>query len=61
NYYNNQRRHRGYGMNRMTPKLKITSVLFNSLNIIQPEKVTCTLQSHIFCHLLVNCAIIKML
>lgn len=45
-YYNNHRRHRGYGMNRMTPRLKIASVLFNSLYTIQLEKVTCTLQSH---------------
>ena len=45
-YYNNHRRHRGYGMNRMTPRLKIASVLFNSLYTAQLEKVTCTLQSH---------------
>lgn len=47
-YYNNQRRHRGYGMNRVTPGLKIASVLFNSLYTIRLEKVTCTLQSHSF-------------
>jgi transposase len=46
-YYNNQRKHRGYGMRRMTPRLKIISVLFNSLYNIQLDKVTCTLQSHI--------------
>ena len=45
-YYNNNRRHRGYGMNRMTPRLKIVSTLFNSLYNIQLDKVTCTLQSH---------------
>jgi transposase len=45
-YYNNHRRHGGYGMNRMTPRQKIASVLFNSLYNIRLEKVTCTLQSH---------------
>ena len=45
--YNHRRKHRGYGMNGMTPKLKIASTLFNSLNIIRLEKVTCTLQQHI--------------
>ena len=46
NHYNNYRKHRGYGMNRMTPRLKIISVLFNSLYTTQLDKVTCTLQSH---------------
>jgi len=42
NHYNNHRKHRGYGMNRITPRLKIISVLFNSLYTIQLNKVTCT-------------------
>jgi len=45
-YYNEQRRHGGYGMNRLTPVQKITASLFNSLNIILAEKVTLTLQSY---------------
>lgn len=45
-YYNEQRRHGGYGMNRLTPIQKIASALFNSLNIIPREKVTLTLQSY---------------
>lgn len=45
-YYNNHRPHRGYGMNKMTPRLKILSTLFNNLTNIPLEKVTCTLQSH---------------
>ena len=47
NYYNTKRKHSGYGMNRMTPQLKITSTLFNSLNFISyPQKVTLTLQQY---------------
>ena len=48
-YYNNHRRHRGYGMKGMTPRLKIAASLFNSLHTIQLEKVTCTLQSYNIC------------
>lgn len=45
--YNTKRKHSGYGMNRMTPQLKITSTLFNSLNFISyPQKVTLTLQQY---------------
>lgn len=45
-YYNEKRRHGGYGMNRLTPAQKIAACLFNSLNIIPLEKVTLTLQSY---------------
>ena len=49
NYYNTKRKHGGYGMNRMTPQLKITSTLFDSLPvIIYPQKVALTLQQYIF-------------
>ena len=44
-YYNERRRHGGYGMNRLTPFQKIAISLFNSLYIIPSEKVTLTLQS----------------
>ena len=47
-YYNEQRRHGGYGMNRLTPVQKITASLFNSLNIILVEKVTLTMQSYTY-------------
>jgi transposase InsO family protein len=50
NHYNTRRKHSGYGMNRMTPQLKITSTLFNSLNVINyPQKVTLTLQQYNSC------------
>lgn len=45
-YYNEKRRHGGYGMNRLTPIQKITSSLFNSLYVTPVEKVTLTLQSY---------------
>jgi len=45
-YYNEQRRHGGYGMNRLTPIQKLTSSLFNSLYIMPVEKVTLTMQSY---------------
>lgn len=47
-HYNTQRRHGGYGMNRMTPKQKIASTLFLSLNNINftPQKVTSTMQQY---------------
>lgn len=44
-WYNTKRKHSGYGMNRMTPQMKIAASLFNSLYIIPQEKVTLTLQS----------------
>ena len=47
-YYNEQRRHGGYGMNRLTPVQKIAASLFNSLNIIPLERVTLTMQSYKF-------------
>ena len=47
-YYNEQRRHGGYGMNRLTPVQKLTSSLFNSLYILPPEKVTLTMQLYIY-------------
>jgi len=45
-WYNTKRKHSGYGMNRMTPQMKITMSLFNSLYIIPRDKVTLTLQSY---------------
>lgn len=50
NEYNTRRKHYGYGMNGMTPYLKLTSSLFNSLAIQNsyPQKVTLTLQQYIY-------------
>ena len=48
NWYNTERKHSGYGMNRLTPKAKLASALFNSLYIIPQNRVTLTLQSYIF-------------
>ena len=51
-YYNTQRRHGGYGMNRMTPQQKIASTLFYSLsniNLTIPQKVTLTMQQYTSC------------
>ena len=45
-YYNEKRKHGGYGMNKLTPVQKLTSSLFNSLYIIPVEKVTLTMQSY---------------
>jgi len=45
-YYNEKRRHGGYGMNRLTPIQKLVSSLFNSLYIIPVKKVTLTMQSY---------------
>ena len=45
-YYNDNRKHYGYGMSGLTPKQKLTASLFNSLCIIDPKKVTLTLQSY---------------
>ncbi len=46
-HYNNNRRHGGYGMNRMTPNQKIASTLFESLNNINyPQSVTLTVQQY---------------
>jgi transposase InsO family protein len=45
-YYNEKRKHGGYGMNKLTPIQKLTSSLFNSLYIIPVEKVTLTMQSY---------------
>ncbi|MGQ9611187.1 MAG: integrase core domain-containing protein [bacterium] len=47
-YYNTQRKHQGYKMNRMTPYQKITSTMFLSLTNIYPQKITLTLQQYIF-------------
>lgn len=46
--YNGERKHYGYGMNGMTPDLKIASSLFNSLNVLNtyPQKVTSILQQY---------------
>lgn len=49
NYYNYERRHGGYGMNRLTPVQKLTqTLLYSTANqyIINPQLVTRTLQSH---------------
>lgn len=51
NYYNTNRKHSGYGMNRMTPQLKIASALFNSFTFnasldVVPTNVTLTLQQY---------------
>jgi len=50
NYYNTQRRHGGYKMNRMTPQEKIAYTLYLSLanNYLKeyPQKVTLTLQQY---------------
>lgn len=48
-WYNTERKHGGYGMNRLTPKVKLAGSLFNSLYIIPQEKVTLTLQSYKTC------------
>ena len=45
-WYNTERKHGGYGMNRMTPQLKLMSAMFNSLYILPRKKVTLTLQSY---------------
>ena len=48
-YYNTERRHGGYGMNRLTPKQKIVETLFLSLtnlNFNNPQKVTLTMQQY---------------
>ena len=46
-HYNTNRRHGGYGMNRMTPAQKIASTLFLSLNNINyPQNVTLTMQQY---------------
>jgi transposase InsO family protein len=48
-YYNFKRRHRGLGMNGLTPAQKITQTLLQSTAnelIINPQKVTGTLQSY---------------
>ena len=47
-YYNERRRHGGYGMHRLTPMQKLASSLFNSLYILPVEKVTLTMQSYNF-------------
>lgn len=45
-WYNTERKHSGYGMDRLTPRAKLAGALFNSLNIIPQYKVTLTLQSY---------------
>jgi len=49
-FYNSKRKHYGYGMNGMTPDMKIASSLFNSLNVLNtyPQKVTLILQQYKF-------------
>lgn len=50
-YYNNERKHGGYGMNRMTPNGKICSILAKKLINLHllpscPQKVTLTMQQY---------------
>lgn len=47
-HYNYQRKHGGYGMNRMTPAQKIAVSTLNnfSLSLIYPQKVTLTVQQY---------------
>ncbi|MEK7166475.1 MAG: integrase core domain-containing protein [Patescibacteria group bacterium] len=45
--YNDHRKHYGFGMSGLTPRQKLAGSLFNSLCIIQKEKVTLTLQTYI--------------
>jgi transposase InsO family protein len=45
-WYNTERRHGGYGMNRQTPTQKIASTMLQSLTLIHPQKVTGTLQQY---------------
>lgn len=45
-YYNYQRRHSGFGMNRLTPAQKIVSAWKNSLPIISTKNVTGILQQY---------------
>jgi transposase InsO family protein len=46
NYYNNKRRHTGYGMNKLTPQQKIVKTYLEHLAKVEQEKVTLTLQSY---------------
>ena len=48
-HYNYNRKHGGYGMNRLTPVQKITTTWFYSLNNSNLQKVTGTLQQHNLC------------
>ena len=45
--YNYHRKHGGFGMDRLTPVQKLISVWIQSLNYINPKKVTGTLQQYI--------------
>ena len=50
-YYNGQRRHGGYGMNRQTPNDKIVSILaknqiYHYMSSSYPQKVTLTMQQY---------------
>ncbi|MDD4352430.1 MAG: hypothetical protein PHU71_05680, partial [Candidatus Gracilibacteria bacterium] len=42
-------KHSGYGMNRLTPVQKMATTWFYSLNNLNLQKVTGTLQQHISC------------
>ncbi|MDD4352050.1 MAG: hypothetical protein PHU71_03665, partial [Candidatus Gracilibacteria bacterium] len=42
------RKHSGYGMNRLTPVQKMATTWFYSLNNLNLQKVTGTLQQHTF-------------
>jgi len=50
-HYNYQRKHGGYGMNRLTPAQKIAKSTLNnySLSLIYPQKVTLTVQQYRIC------------
>lgn len=46
-YYNNERKHYGFGMNGLTPKQKLAASLYHSICLLPREKVTLTLQTYI--------------
>jgi hypothetical protein len=51
-YYNYERKHQGYGMNRLTPAQKLTMTYlkqFANDAVCEPQKVTLMLQQYIFC------------
>jgi transposase len=49
-HYNYHRKHSGYGMNRLTPVQKMATTWFYSLNNLNLQKVTGTLQQHKTCN-----------
>lgn len=45
-YYNEKKKHTGYGMNKLTPQQKIAKVWFDNIYINETKKVTLTLQPY---------------